>query len=231
METVRAVRWGTCANPGPRRVRVSSSQRIGPRNGFIPKGILRECGDCPMEFVFTGYHATSRDRAEAIMRRNFKKSKSGWLGEGVYFFEDNPKLAVEWARYKYRNDENALSAVTVIQSEIRCHKEKILDLTNPQSEDVSDFHRVRQNIIIHLRKFGKKDIDIEETSWACFDGMAIDLLRTKRNFSLVRHYTFTPTLLDRASLTYSRVPNGIELCVKDLSCIVSKSLMEKVVER
>lgn len=158
METVRAVRWGTCANPRPRRVRVSSSQRIGPRNGFIPKGILRECGDCPMEFVFTGYHATSRDRAEAIMRRNFKKSKSGWLGEGVYFFEDNPKLAVEWARYKYRNDENALSAVTVIQSEIRCHKEKILDLTNPQSEDVSDFHRVRQNIIIHLRKFGKKTL-------------------------------------------------------------------------
>lgn len=72
------------------------------------------------------------------------------------YFEDNPKLAVEWARYKYRNDENALSAVSVIQSEIRCHKEKILDLTNPQSEDVSDFHRVRQNIIIHLRKFGKK---------------------------------------------------------------------------
>ena len=55
-----------------------------------------------MTRVVTGYHGTLLSSAEALARREFDPSKEStrprWLGEGLYFFEDNYSLAAFYAQ-------------------------------------------------------------------------------------------------------------------------------------
>lgn len=50
-----------------------------------------------------GYHGCDREVAEGLLsgEEKFKASKNDhdWLGHGVYFWENNPKRALEWARF------------------------------------------------------------------------------------------------------------------------------------
>ncbi|MFB2918715.1 MULTISPECIES: hypothetical protein [Aerosakkonema] len=50
-----------------------------------------------------GYHGTSAEAAELIVRDGFriKSSRYHWLGDGVYFFQDAPLRAWEWANQRY----------------------------------------------------------------------------------------------------------------------------------
>ena len=49
-----------------------------------------------------GYHGCDRELGEAVLagKRTLVPSKNGydWLGDGVYFWENAPKRALEWAR-------------------------------------------------------------------------------------------------------------------------------------
>lgn len=57
--------------------------------------------------VVTGYHGTSRQSADVILRTgDFIASRSPyeWLGDGIYFFQDGPLVALDWARQKYGAD-------------------------------------------------------------------------------------------------------------------------------
>jgi len=50
-------------------------------------------------FTIRAYHATTRERAEIILRDGFLSSQNSydWLGEGIYFFQEAPNFAVHWA--------------------------------------------------------------------------------------------------------------------------------------
>ncbi len=50
-----------------------------------------------------GYHGTSAEAADLILREGFsiKPSRYHWLGDGVYFFQDAPLRAWEWALRRY----------------------------------------------------------------------------------------------------------------------------------
>jgi hypothetical protein len=50
-----------------------------------------------------GYHGTSMDAAIAIIQSGFKPSNNDydWLGEGVYFWQDAPIRAGQWAKSIY----------------------------------------------------------------------------------------------------------------------------------
>jgi hypothetical protein len=50
-----------------------------------------------------GYHGTSMDAAIAIMESGFQLSNNNydWLGEGVYFWQDAPIRAKQWAQSVY----------------------------------------------------------------------------------------------------------------------------------
>ena len=53
----------------------------------------------PREHVVVGYHGTSVQAAQAVIREGFRLSKNryDWLGDGVYFFQDALSRAWEWA--------------------------------------------------------------------------------------------------------------------------------------
>lgn len=49
---------------------------------------------------FMGYHGTSRKNVRLIKKTGFNESNTGWLGTGVYFFEEDFELALKWAKKK-----------------------------------------------------------------------------------------------------------------------------------
>jgi hypothetical protein len=61
-----------------------------------------------------GYHGTSVDNAQIILREGFKISRNeyDWLGDGVYFFQDAPMRAAQWANELF-GPEAAVVAVRI----------------------------------------------------------------------------------------------------------------------
>ena len=60
----------------------------------------------------TGYHGTSREAADRMLREGFRASRNEWdcLGDGVYFFEDAPIHAWDWAREQHGSEAAVLQA-------------------------------------------------------------------------------------------------------------------------
>jgi hypothetical protein len=59
-----------------------------------------------------GYHGTSVERAERILVSGFQASRNDydWLGDGVYFFQDAPLRAWEWATERFAGDAAVVGA-------------------------------------------------------------------------------------------------------------------------
>jgi hypothetical protein len=83
--------------------------------------------------VTKGFHGTTRDAADEIIETDFKLTapdSSPFLGEGVYFFENQLSQAKRWAR---RVCANSGKAAAVIRSNIR--HGKLLNLTDKEQCD------------------------------------------------------------------------------------------------
>ena len=77
-----------------------------------------------------GYHGTSIAVAQVVLRDGFRISRNAydWLGDGVYFFQDAPHRAREWAAQRYGDDG------VVIRSVIRL--DDCLDLLDIEAGDM-----------------------------------------------------------------------------------------------
>lgn len=168
---------------------------------------------------FIGYHGTSSRNAEKIMQSNFRINNQnvGWLGSGVYFFEENYELARYWA--------NTFSSEgTVIRCEMRVPDEEVLDVTAPGSSQNRLFHATRTQLIEH--EIRKQNIDIFARNSKDLDGKVFNFLSLTKGYKLVRSLTYTYQDYDREyKIRGSRVPNGIELCVRDTRYIQNKTVM------
>ena len=62
--------------------------------------------------IVSGYHGTSSELADVIERDGFRPSMNpyDWLGDGVYFFQEAPGQAWEWARNRYGNKAAVIGA-------------------------------------------------------------------------------------------------------------------------
>lgn len=85
-----------------------------------------------------GFHGTKQDDADEIIRTNFKPSarnSGAYLGEGVYFFDNQPAHAREWAVKRVGNGMRG-TKVAVVESEIKYGN--LLNLT-----DYDEFETVK----------------------------------------------------------------------------------------
>jgi hypothetical protein len=59
-----------------------------------------------------GFHGTTSEAAQAIRREGFQLSRNpyDWLGDGVYFFQDAPERAWEWAAEHYGDSAAVIGA-------------------------------------------------------------------------------------------------------------------------
>lgn len=59
-----------------------------------------------------GYHGTSRAASETILKEGFHPSQNtyDWLGTGIYFWQDAPRRAQEWAETRHATSAAVLEA-------------------------------------------------------------------------------------------------------------------------
>ena len=76
---------------------------------------MLEISQSPLSFPAAGFHGTTIEYATAILESGFRPSQNpyDWLGDGVYFFQDAPERALEWAL------ENHGQEVAVVGAELR----------------------------------------------------------------------------------------------------------------
>lgn len=169
-----------------------------------------------METVeYIGYHGTDKDTAERIVSTNFiiNQRHTGYLGKGVYFFEENKSITREYA-----NSRHPGKIIKILECIIELPKDKVFDTT--KESDAKKFEIYKEVV---RETFVKKQLKIKNNTKDHFDGKIYDLIVDKENYLLIRAKTFTPTSRDReVGLYTSNVPNGVELCLKNLSEVIIK---------
>ena len=174
---------------------------------------------------YIGYHGTSKECADEILKGSFFRSKSydQWLGEGVYFFIDGISDAREdaenWARnmsFDPKTKTKKYDVLKVLKSSIIAEENHILDLDTAKGKIF--FLTFRQRFYKEIRA-AKKQIKSN-----CSDGFFIELIKKK-------NVTFKPLKIvkcmmavklkesDKVSGTFSRIPNCTILSVSELDCI------------
>lgn len=65
-----------------------------------------------------GYHGTNMDIASAILDTGFKISSNDydWLGTGIYFFQDAPLRAFQWANFRYPNNPAVIRSLIRLEN-------------------------------------------------------------------------------------------------------------------
>lgn len=174
--------------------------------------------------MFIGYHGTSRSNSLQIQRTNFSIDyrKIGWLGTGIYFFDEGEKLAEDWSSYRFPKSND------VLRCEIEIPDEEVFDVTNPNSYHSELFHAIRKEFLEQQIK--DKKIDVIVKSRQDLDGKMYNLISRSKNFRLIRALTYTYTDTDREHGLFSRVPNGIELCLKQPAYVKNKSSIYDVTD-
>ena len=157
--------------------------------------------------TYVGHHGSSSERCKKIRKEGFKPSPNGWLGPGIYFFQEDNQLARNWARYSYKNCK-----VEVIECDLSVESSKLLDISDPKSLLSKKVNQFKEQF---LRQGIRKErlIKMNDTD---FDGKVLDMICTKGEYDMVRNFTHTRTDLDREYKIYnSNISNGVELCVRD----------------
>ena len=67
--------------------------------------------------MVSGYHGTNSEAAERIMVEGFRLSRNpyDWLGDGVYFFQDAPQRAWDWAHKRYGSHGAVIGAQIALE--------------------------------------------------------------------------------------------------------------------
>ena len=72
-----------------------------------------------------GHHGTSKANAQSILRSGFRKSSGKqWFGDGVYFFDDDQREALNWAVRvkKLETDYAVLRSDIDVRNPLHLHK-------------------------------------------------------------------------------------------------------------
>lgn len=193
-----------------------------------------------------GYHGTINYFAELIVSQKEYKCNprsDHWLGEGIYFFE-NDKAEAEWwagntktkSQNKFTHDQ--LKKVVLI-NEIFVDREKLYDdITTTDQKKLEDFIKSNKPIIEKL----KKDFNIEGISKNDEIEKAMNILRgnliytfCKMNDYKVAKAVFTKpqylvnrTFPERQNLNFSNISN--QICVYDTNNISFNNITKEVLE-
>jgi len=162
---------------------------------------------------FVGHHGTLSSNCKNIRKNDFRETERGWLGKGVYFFDDDKELARNWAIYKRRGNPGRIEVLECI---IKTTSEKVLDVVDPKSKQSKDLNAFRENFLkTALKK--ERIINIDDRM---LDGKVFDMVCELSGFSLVRNSTHTLTDRERElDIKFSHINNGVELCVRDKDII------------
>lgn len=160
---------------------------------------------------FIGYHGTSHQNAKDIEQNGFLLSPAGWLGMGIYFFQENKELARLWA-----TKNNKGSRVEVLERTIKVEENKVFDMADVLGQDNILFHKLRLDLVNKSKEVGIRcnfDKDKLEEQIRKIETAIINKICSDSGYEVVRSATFTKSGCNLD--VWSVCPNGIEICVKD----------------
>ncbi len=175
-----------------------------------------------MIYRTTGHHGTDKQSGYSILDSNFNVSQKStlWLGEGVYFFENDPKMALAWCEVEgYRRKYNEY---VILISDIRVKENELLDLDNPQGQKLFHGHRD-----IVMERLNRAHFSVGTRNRESLDGKLINEICSFLPYKVIRLTCFVAKAKDRIRREYSSVPNCIMICVRDVEHIISTDLFEE----
>ncbi len=166
---------------------------------------------------FIGYHGTHDHLVRRIFSQGLNEARKGYLGKGVYFFEDNYDLAREWALS--RRD---CKSPAVIKAQIECDHEKVLDITNPNCPERK---LISSKVKSYFVKRTKDGYYLDANAMKEIEGNIIDNMCEVVDYKLIRAITISNTHVDGDKTIFLGIANGIELCVKDKSIMMLEGVV------
>lgn len=172
--------------------------------------------------IVDGYHGTTREAAQLLLSQEFAPSANPWewLGHGVYFWQDAPRRAREWAR-EWLARKNYHGPVAVVGARIQLNN--FVDLLDLEGSDF--LRRVATSFVsrpsdrIPKNKPPRNNLDCAvfnfATTMLSSEGIAVAGYRA----ACVEG---EPLVEDSPIFTRSHV----QLAVLDQSCILRKWIVE-----
>lgn len=198
--------------------------------------LLQGIKEDSMEYnvVINGFHGTNEQSAKDILdSKHFtpKVNEKHWLGQGVYFFKDDPDQAMSWAMEITRSNNrrnNKNQDATVLITEINVKNNFFLDLNSR-----TGLYRLK-NILINLNEalkelgigLGKENLSNNDFSHryrcAVLDLIPKDKIKViQKNFPLQKQPSFTNNIhFNNMNLQM----HSIQVCVRDEGVISKEKI-------
>lgn len=171
-------------------------------------------------FPLIGYHGCSQDTAEKIIsgRDTLKDSdaENEWLGTGVYFWNNDPQRALEWAKHKKIKNPYVIGAIII--------PEKLLDFSTREAAPLVDFafkwldeeYRNNDKTLPPNSKYGDGDLFYKNRKRDCLVMNALHKISGKK------YDVFSAPFLEGKRLhdTFFLEQTHVQICVKKLDAIV-----------
>lgn len=156
-------------------------------------------------YVVIAWHGTSKENAEKIIKNNnflISKNEDEWLGQGIYFMENNKFWACQWAK-KGKHRYNQPVAIKVL---ICARSSEVFDFQ--KDEWFRLFHKMRNELI--NRKIIKEN---EKADGRVIDFICSQAQKKNKPIKVVRHFY-------GYKQNFSNFLNvQVQICVKDQSVI------------
>lgn len=169
---------------------------------------------------FDAYHGTSEENAQSIIKGNFRRPvRLGWLGCGIYFFDSDKEMALQYATSVFS------CPVKVIKCKLVVDSDKIFDITNPLSKHAKQFHKTKYDL---EEAIGAAKLHAIIRRRQDFESSILEKICTDGHYIMVRACTYTNNSIERKArlrLPAFKFSNGIELCLKDINCVKSKIMI------
>lgn len=161
---------------------------------------------------YIGYHGTSKEAADLILKSNYfysSRDEEEWLGEGVYFFEDDSLQALDWCKKVKK-----FNGYCILKSDIEA--EKVVNMIDKKT------YREFSELSKHIK--GKYKTRSDHKPRKLINSVIFNIMYNIEKYDIVRAAfpIMTEEVADRSNI----VPMQIQLCVRNKECI--KSVKEEI---
>lgn len=179
-------------------------------------------------FVY-GFHGIDKTVAKEILNDelqfNISEKSYNWLGDGVYFWENNYERACQYAEEDSKRQESeiktpfVLGAVIDLSNCLDMLDQKYIDFVKETYDDLYSFFKSKELDLPSNTGFGEKDFDFRKRELDCMVIRAAHTLASNNNdtFDTVR------AVFPEGNCLYPdsgfREKNHIQIAVKNPNCI------------
>ncbi|MCM1267553.1 MAG: hypothetical protein NC302_06580 [Bacteroidales bacterium] len=175
------------------------------------------------------YHGTDLKNAKKILNGNFKikKNEEHWLGNGVYFFEDD-SLAKWWTtKPTAKFGTSQITTPAVIECQIEIEKQDILDLRC--LEDYKFFSEIYKDVYLKQMLYNGSEKPLEIAKLRC---AFCDFMQERYQYKMIigtfyqPKQPYLPTKYGKYFKKFKLPYVEIQYSVFDKSVIVKKEILK-----